>query len=346
MSDSSKTTRLVARRFAVGLFFVCLVGVVVFYYQDLFRGLLSDVSDSEVVEEVVVDDRVERSIDGVKVASHTSSTVFAVMLDNAPEAWPHYGLSEANQVWEFPVEGARTRLMALYDGTALDAEMQIGPIRSVRPYFLDIAKAYDAYMVHVGGSPAALDMIAQGYVGSLNEFSASSYFWRDHKRYAPHNTMTNVEELLDAVGDRGIDLSEFVGWYYKDEVGGASAPSWVFGELAIDWVLADGVYTRHVGGQPFVDAEGDAIEAVNVVIMYAPMQVIDNVLRRKIVTVGEGKAIMYIAGEKIEGSWSRSSEGELVRFVDENGEEVRFARGTTWIEVLPKGWSINTTTTE
>ncbi|NLM44527.1 MAG: DUF3048 domain-containing protein, partial [Clostridiales bacterium] len=60
----------------------------------------------------------------------------AVMIDNERNARPQSGITEADIVFEMPVEGNITRYMAIYHH--LPSE-KIGPVRSARPYFIDKA---------------------------------------------------------------------------------------------------------------------------------------------------------------------------------------------------------------
>ena len=84
----------------------------------------------------------------------------AVMVNNIPAALPQYGISAADIIFELPVEGNQTRLMALYaDYTQVP---KICAIRSCRYYYPAIAKGFDAYYVHWG-----MDETVRGYVNSL-----------------------------------------------------------------------------------------------------------------------------------------------------------------------------------
>ena len=66
----------------------------------------------------------------------------AVMINNIEAALPQYGISEADLLFELPVEGGVTRLMALYgDYTAVP---QVCSVRSCRYYFPILAAGYDA----------------------------------------------------------------------------------------------------------------------------------------------------------------------------------------------------------
>ncbi len=337
------TSKMVAKQMIMLVLFVALAGWVLWTYQDQIRGLISGIPTPPVVIEKEGAELYPRLLDGVLVEELATSTITAVMLDNAPEAWPHRGLSAAHMVWEIPVEGPRTRLMALYDLGYLE-DVSIGPVRSVRPYFLSVAKSYDATILHVGGSPEALDLISEGYVDSLNEFGRGNYFWRSKKRWAPHNVITSDELIKKADEKFEFDAPMFDPLLYADiEIQKLVSPSYVFGELAIDWRYdgASQLYTRYQSNKPFVD-DSDEITASNVVIMYAPMTILDNELRRGIGMVGEGDVDVYRAGGRIEGTWSRSSDDETTRFFDENGDEIEFSRGVMWVSVLPPGWSIET----
>ena len=66
------------------------------------------------------------------------------MIENTREAWPHYGIENADIVYECPVEGSITRYMALFqDYSGMD---RIGNVRSCRPYYVDFASEYTRSM--------------------------------------------------------------------------------------------------------------------------------------------------------------------------------------------------------
>ena len=72
----------------------------------------------------------------------------AVMINNVKAALPQYGIAQADVIFEMPVEGDLTRLMALYaDYTQMP---DICAIRSCRYYYPAVAKGFDAFYVHWG----------------------------------------------------------------------------------------------------------------------------------------------------------------------------------------------------
>ena len=85
----------------------------------------------------------------------------AVMVNNHEAARPQYGIAEADIIYEIPVEGDLTRLMAIYgDYTAVP---QICPVRSCRYYFPAFSQGYDAFYVNWGIDDSIAD-----YLEALN----------------------------------------------------------------------------------------------------------------------------------------------------------------------------------
>ena len=82
----------------------------------------------------------------------------AVMVSNIKAALPQYGIDEADIVYELPVEGGITRLMAIYaDYTNVP---DVCSVRSCRYYYPLIAYGMDAIYCHWGSDKTiALDTL-------------------------------------------------------------------------------------------------------------------------------------------------------------------------------------------
>ncbi len=81
----------------------------------------------------------------------------AVMIENHKDARPQSGLQNADIVYEAVAEGGITRFMGIYYCNVVSGstnKYDVGPVRSARTYFLDIASEYADYplYVHVGGA--------------------------------------------------------------------------------------------------------------------------------------------------------------------------------------------------
>ena len=117
------------------------------------------------------------------------SRINCVQIPNGTDARPQVGLSEAKIVYEAIAEGGITRFAALYRGATSNV---IGPVRSLRTYYLDWDIPYDCTIVHAGGEEVALQRVKD--YSHLSE--SKEYMWRDYSGYrAPNNLFTSAELL-------------------------------------------------------------------------------------------------------------------------------------------------------
>ncbi len=144
----------------------------------------------------------------------------AIMIENHSEARPQSGLSSADIIYEAVAEGGITRFMAIFYCRLSD--IQVGPVRSARTYYLDWLSEYDALYAHVGGAntpgPAdALSQIIAYKIKDLNQFSIGfPIFWRDYQRLGhpvatEHTMYSTTQKLWETAAKRG--------WVEKDEDG-------------------------------------------------------------------------------------------------------------------------------
>ncbi len=271
--------------------------------------------------------------------------VYGVMIDNHVDAWPQAGLDKAVLVYEAPVEAGISRMLAFfYEGQTVE---KIGPIRSARPYFLDWNNELDALYAHVGGSNAALDRIASSGTFDLNQYWFDPFFWRSHNRYAPHNVYTSTQLLqsfVDLKKEQGRDVQPiFETWKFKEpafvEVAEVERfdvtfypPSYV-----VEWKFDPSTnrYLRFQGGSAHTMEDGVQIMADNVAVIVTDVSILDSVGRRKIRTMGEGEGQVFQDGKKKDVVWKKTSESQRVRFYSQDGEEISFNPGVTWVEVIP-----------
>jgi len=63
----------------------------------------------------------------------------------------------------------------------------------------------------------------------------------------------------------------------------------------------------------------------------------DGTSHRLYTIIGEGDAVLYRDGQKVLGTWKRSSlSSRMIFFERGTKKELKFNRGLTWIEVIPK----------
>lgn len=289
---------------------------------------------------------VPRKIDGVLVSGDQSNLFpVGVMIENLSTVRPQYGIGQANLVFETLAEGGITRFLVIFaGGQNLD---QIGPVRSIRPYYLEWAKEFDLMLMHCGGSYQALQMVAPMGIKAINQITEGQYYWRGPGS-APHNLFTNTEKINFSLRDKGwADLTpKYESWRFRDEEGVSSRPeeekyitldfSTPGYEVRYTYDRDKNVYLRENGGQPHQDAlTGEQIAVKNVAVQKVESKTLDAEGRLDLDVLGEGQAIIFSNGQAEEGTWKKEGGEYRTKFYDSQGEEYQFDRGVTWIETIP-----------
>lgn len=269
--------------------------------------------------------------------------VTAVIIENSPESRPQSGLKESGVVFEAIAEGGITRFLVLYQE---DQPQLIGPVRSLRPYYVDWLAAFDPSVAHVGGSLNALNEIRSGRYKDIDQFSNTGTYWRATDRYAPHNVYTNFEKLNQANQEKGYQSSTFTGFPRKDdsEVPTANATaisvpiSSPLYNSSYTYDAASNSYMRAQGGAAHTDREKGAINPKVVIVMEAAMNMaMEDGYREQIQTIGSGKVTIFQDGVATTGTWSKKDQKSQIKFTDQSGADIPLNRGQTWITVIPTG---------
>ena len=261
-----------------------------------------------------------------------------IMIENSPDARPQAGLYEAGVVFEAIAEGGITRFLALFQEAKPEF---IGPVRSVRPYYLDFLAPFDAPIAHAGGSGQALaEVKAQGFK-DLEAFQNPAYFKRVSNRYAPHNLYTGRSTLLDLQTKKGWSTSKFTGFVRKAEkkVDVPTAKSIDFSISGFlynphfDYDVPSNSYVRSMAGKHHVDER--AKKPIN------PKVVVALVMTHRYAGIysvygatGSGAAYFFQDGTVTKGIWEKPSRKEQFRFGDANGSPLGLNPGQTWVSVV------------
>lgn len=295
-----------------------------------------------------------RLLDGELVAEEkTELKPMAVILENHFQSRPISGLEQASIIYEMVVEGDITRFLALFD-PELTAK-KIGPVRSARPFFVDLVEEWNPVLFHAGGSIDGLKQLKNSFIYNVDEISADGiYFWRDPNRDRPHNLYTSANQMKRAIKAKEIDLkADFSPWLFKD--GNESLDpardrqrtmnqGQIVANVKIDFSgnplyqveyqynpkIND--YIRYLAGQLHKTDQGIILKAKNIVVQYVDFEIIDDYGRLEINLNSGGKAEIYQDGQKIIGRWKKVS--GRTRFYNQAGEEIKFNRGVIWIELV------------
>lgn len=280
---------------------------------------------------------------GLKIENEADRTkpVTAIIIENSPDARPQSGLKESEIVYEAIAEGGITRFLSIYQQ---NKPTLIGPVRSVRPYYVDWVVPYNASVAHIGGSAAALREIRNGNYRDIDQFFNAGTYWRATDRYAPHNVYTNFERLDALNTAKGYTKSE-----PKEFARGDIKPPETLDATSIQvhissatydssyaYDSANKYYVRSQAGAPHEDREKGTIAPKVVVVMNTETStVFEDTNRESIQSTGTGKVTIFQAGTVRVGSWNRASRDDQFSFKDEAGNEIKLDRGQTWITAIP-----------
>jgi hypothetical protein len=278
----------------------------------------------------------------------TKRQVTAIMIENSPDARPQSGLKDAGVVFEAIAEGGITRFIALYQEAQPGL---IGPVRSVRPYYVEWASAFDAAVAHIGGSARALQMIRSGNYGvDLDQFFNAGAYWRAADRYAPHNVYTNSERMNALTAAKSKTSSNFTFAPRVDEKKAETPTATAInmavstGSYMVDYTYdpASNSYIRKQGGTNHVDREGGQIQPKVAIAMRVPMTLgFEDGYREQITTTGTGQAYIFQNGTVTEATWTKPDAKSQLKFTDAAGKEVPLVRGQTWITAVPADRNIS-----
>lgn len=286
---------------------------------------------------------VQSKMTGLQVAPEVNEKqVTAVMIENSPQARPQSGLLQAGFVFEAIAEGGITRFVALYQDTSSD---YIGPVRSVRPYYLDIVASYDAAIAHVGGSPDALAKIKAMNIKDLDYGQNPGAYERISSRASPHNVYTSSQKLEALEQQKGFTKSEYTGFSFANREQKVEVPTANVINLNISSALYNvqynydpntNSYLRSVGGAPATDEKsGQQLAPKNVIAVETTRT--QNGQYSVYGMTSSGKVTIFQNGTQIEGTWERPQESSQYVFKDANGQVIKLVPGQSWMTLVTAG---------
>ncbi|WP_053372673.1 DUF3048 domain-containing protein [Paenibacillus sp. FJAT-27812] len=281
---------------------------------------------------------------GLKLENAATARPIVVMINNYAAARPQSGLTNADVIWEVLAEGGITRLIAVFQSTSALTDT-IGPIRSIRPYLIDIGDSFGAVLAHAGASNDGYAILQRQGKPYLDEISnAGSYFWRSKERKAPHNLYSSLEKLRTGAEKKKYSMDKQVPPYTFAEAGSTETgvPA---SDITISFLLknynvgykydsAAGLYKRSIGDKPHIDMNNnEQLSGTNLVVLGADHKTLDNEGRLSVDLNKGGSAILFQKGKAIEAEWVRAPDG-MIRIV-KNGEELPFVPGKTFFHIVP-----------
>jgi hypothetical protein len=318
----------------------------------IINNTFSNEENIEIQENIICDNCQRRLLDGKLInEGDVNSFIVATIIDNHPDARPAIGLSQAEIVYDVPAEGGINRYLAFFNIEDKN-NLQIGPIRSARPYFLDIAREYQAMLIHCGGSPEALARISKEKILALNEFYNGAYFERNDNYLAPHNVVANFDDIKEYLKERNYTKSDFSSWSFKDKEVISDLDLFLASldinisngqkQYEVDWSydVEQNIYLRSLAGKKQTDDSGNQIKAENLIFQFVETEILDSALRLKIDLSSGGMAVVCLDGICKEAYWEKD-ENNRTKYYFKNEEEIIFNAGQTWIHFIDENTKVD-----
>jgi len=310
--------------------------------------------DTVVEEAEEVTQAFEAPLSGVELSEEPSGRAFGVMINNDPKARPQSALNQADIVYEVLAEGNVTRFLAIFQS---EHPENIGPVRSARDYYIDLASGYDALYIAHGYSPEAQEMLTSGVIDNLNGMQYDgTLFKRASFRQPPHNSYISYESILKGAEQVGYDMTDVpdaLPFYEEEELAsitGEAAENVTVAYLKSNLFKVDykydnssKKYARYSNDEQTIDLDSEEpVLLDNVFIAEMEHTVLDDSGRREIDLTSGGKGYLLQQGKLLQVEW-KNVDGRILPFLD--GEEVKFVPGKTWINIVPTNPGLEQTVT-
>jgi hypothetical protein len=264
----------------------------------------------------------------------------AVKIDNAPAARPQIGLNAAKVVFEVPVEGGLTRFLALFDPST--APRVVGPVRSVRPVDVDLARPFTSVMVSTGGRPFVTQLFPAAGIDMATPEATPGFELLE--RPDPHNLFIHLDQVQAALQPKPASVPGFGTGSFP----GGTAASTVTIPYAttVRWEFNDGTYQRVEADAAFTvldDYEGavNQYSVETVVVLFAAQRSAGyhDSAGADVPTfdvIGTGKVLVFSGGEVAAGTWLRGAQQDPFRLFADDGTALGLPDGRVYVAVVPR----------
>lgn len=318
--------------------------------EDISEG---DTEEADIADEVLPAGMYRSELTNELMdASLKDQRPVAVMIDNESIALPHYGMSEADVVYEMmnsTMNGRITRFMVLVkDWEKIE---QLGSIRSVRPTNALIAAEWNAVLCYDGGPFYVDEYIAEPSVdsftgtfsrvnnGKAREYTEyvvsgdlgknfdnsdvsrtyTSHYEGEHYQFANENNPVDLSDAADAIDASVVDFPfPHNGSYleYNDE---------------------DQLYYYSEYGKPHVDPGNDNVQLSfkNLLIQSCGYTQYDENGYMIFDCISTGGGYYVTNGKAIPVTWKKSSMTSPTRYYDAEGKEITINTGKTYVAFVP-----------
>jgi len=280
----------------------------------------------------------------------------AVKIGNYTGDRPSAGLNQADVVFEEPVEGTYTRLVAVFQ--CQEAAL-VGDLRSARePDVAILSQLSNPIFIHAGGIDPVLALLADAPIHDENVIKGgfSGVITNPPGRSAPYSTFTSTTAdwaLLPGDAAPPAPIFSYSTSLPKGSVPGSGAsvhiPFSSTSDVTWTWDTATHTYLRSYSGVPDKLVDGSQTATTNVVVLTVPtftgpwLENNEGGYEVEVTATGTGPAVVLRNGVAITGTWTRNSLTQPATLKTTNGTPITLQPGNTWEELAPVGIPVTPT---
>jgi hypothetical protein len=272
--------------------------------------------------------------------------VIAVKIDDTAPGRPSAGLDKADVIYIEEAEGGQSRMLAVF----ASAKPQVEAVRSVRASDPELLGAYlRPVLVASGGGGSSLPTLDRSILHPVINDRGQVGFHRDQNRPAPYNLVSDLNVVSrafpNASGARDVGFT----WNKLFPAASGGRPGALVSTLVgstpmtFSWGPRSGTYVRTIGGIALRAADGRPVARANVLIQYCQVRAdrgdVDVLGNPSMYTetIGRGKIVLFRNGKRIDGTWSRASQGATTKYQDVHGKPLPLAPGGTFVLLVRPG---------
>lgn len=272
-----------------------------------------------------------------------------ISVENHIDARPQWGITTADVVWEMVVEGGITRMLLMYADPSRIPD-QVGPMRSARHYFVELAEGFDAIFVHMGGSPQAYNALSKQGTDNID-----SVYKRDQTRNTAteHRAYTTNELVNSHIENNKIRTKVEKGYenpfsfnYETVKLPDGKATKFTvpfsnYCTYTLTYNKKTKLYKSSIGDNPFMDDNGKQQSFTNIIMCYVDVSDISGDKKgRKTFDLSSGEGVYISNGTYQAITWEKGGYTDMMKFYVANGnskkqKEISLNAGRTYIALVP-----------
>ena len=304
-------------------------------------------------QELIPEGMMLNALTGEYTLAEGSATLpVSVMICNDAHSKSQPGIDKADLYIETETEGGISRILTVFPNVDSIPSI-LGPCRSARTPFVQMALSMGFVFAHAGGSPKARAMASRADVMNI-DFLRTSTSFRDSDMRAKnsnkydHCLATNAELLSKCITKKnyGTEKIKEIPWQFTEQVKAGDPANTL--QIAISnsatgnsyfvYDEKNGLYRKNIGTAENHRAhratEGGQIAVNNIVILYAERYVegVDSYTRYSFKLDQGGEAVILSGGQSRTGSFNCTDEALTLKEAD--GSTLQLLRGKTYIYII------------